>query len=103
MNVLDVGNRHGHVIAVKHDEVSLFADFERAERSLLKKQICVRAGVRNERLLTRQRLVEDAVAADVETADHPTERYKRAVVRNDRRVRAEAEDDAAVGDFFSGM
>jgi len=53
MSVLDVGNRHSHVIAVKHDEVSLFADFERAERILLKKQSeALRAtGIRKSRVI----------------------------------------------------
>lgn len=68
MNVPDLGNRHSHVIAFQHDEISLFADFEGAERILLKKQIRIRAHVLNERLLARQRLVEHAVDADVETA-----------------------------------
>jgi hypothetical protein len=58
MNVLDVTYGHSHVIAVKHDEVSLFADFEGAERILLKEQIRVRARVRKQRLFARQRLVE---------------------------------------------
>ena len=32
MNVFDISNRHYQVIAVKHDEVSLFADFEGTQR-----------------------------------------------------------------------
>lgn len=36
MNVLDVGGRHRHVIAVEHDEVGLLPDFEGAECLLLK-------------------------------------------------------------------
>src|SRR5579872_5042308 len=99
MNVLDFGGGHGHVVAVQHDQVRLFADFERAERTLLKEQIRVRARVRNERFLARQSLVEHAVAAGVETADHPTERYERAVVRNDGGIRAQPEDDPAVSNL----
>ena len=52
--------------------------------------------MRDERFLARQSLVEYAVAADVETADYPTERHEGAEVRNDGRVGAQAEDDAAV-------
>src|SRR5579863_10468145 len=99
MNVLDVGNGDSHVIAVKYDEVSLFADFEGAQRILLKEHVGVRARVRNERLLARQSLVEHAIAADVETADHPTKCHERAVVRNDGRIRAETEYDSAVCDL----
>src|SRR5580698_5563115 len=47
VNVLDLGRGHGHVIAVEHNEVGLFADFEGAERILLKEQIRVRARVRD--------------------------------------------------------
>ena len=39
------------------------------------------------------------VAADVETADDPAQRDERTVVRDDRRVGAQAEHDAAVGDL----
>ena len=55
--------------------------------------------MRDERLLARQRLVEHAVAADVEPADHPAQRDERRVVRDDRGIRAQAEHDAAVGNL----
>jgi hypothetical protein len=38
-DALDLGNGHSHVVAIEHDEVGLFADFERAESLFLNRAI----------------------------------------------------------------
>jgi ABC-type lipoprotein release transport system permease subunit len=52
--------------------------------------------MRDERLLASQSLIWHADAADVETADHPAECDERAVVRDDRLVRAQRHHEVGI-------